>query len=73
MESKHQHTAEPIKEKPEVLAHMEDKSELGEDKHGASADYTGAERKTDPAEIALVRKIDWRLMVRMYPGLWLSE
>jgi hypothetical protein len=30
-----------------------------------SADYTGAEAKTDPAEIALVRKIDWRLMVRI--------
>jgi hypothetical protein len=30
-----------------------------------NADYTGAEAKTDPAEIALVRKIDWRLMVRM--------
>lgn len=29
-----------------------------------SGDYTGAEAKTDPAEIALVRKIDWRLMVR---------
>lgn len=28
-----------------------------------NADYTGAEAKTDPAEIALVRKIDWRLMV----------
>lgn len=27
-----------------------------------NADYTGAEAKTDPAEIALVRKIDWRLM-----------
>ncbi|KAF2032924.1 major facilitator superfamily transporter [Setomelanomma holmii] len=26
------------------------------------ADYTGAEAKTDPAEFALVRKIDWRLM-----------
>jgi hypothetical protein len=27
-----------------------------------SADYTGAQAKTDPAEIALVKKIDWRLM-----------
>lgn len=27
-----------------------------------NADYTGAEAKTDPAEIRLVRKIDWRLM-----------
>lgn len=30
---------------------------------GQHADYTGAEAKTDPVEIALVRKIDWRLMV----------
>lgn len=28
------------------------------------ADRTGAVAKTDPEEIALVRKIDWRLMVR---------
>ncbi|KAG9375523.1 hypothetical protein A1F94_013898 [Pyrenophora tritici-repentis] len=62
MESKRQHMPEPINEKPEILAHTEDKSELGDDKHAASVDYTGAERKTDPAEIALVRKIDCRLM-----------
>lgn len=30
-----------------------------------NADHTGAVAKTDPAEIALVRKIDWRLMVRL--------
>ena len=40
-----------------------DKSELGPDKHAGAVDYTGAEAKTDPEEIALVRKIDWRLMV----------
>lgn len=28
-----------------------------------NADFTGAAAKTDPVEIALVRKIDWRLMV----------
>lgn len=28
-----------------------------------NADFTGAVAKTDPVEIALVRKIDWRLMV----------
>lgn len=28
-----------------------------------NVDHTGAVAKTDPAEIALVRKIDWRLMV----------
>lgn len=45
------------------MAHLEDKSELGPDKHAGAVDYTGAEAKTDPEEIALVRKIDWRLMV----------
>jgi hypothetical protein len=34
-----------------------------------NADYTGAEAKTDPAEIALVKKIDWRLMVRLLQPL----
>jgi hypothetical protein len=29
-------------------------------------DYAGAVAKTDPAEIALVRKMDWRIM----PTLW---
>lgn len=63
MDSKHQATVEPIDEKPVVVAHLDDKSELGPDKHAAAVDYTGAERKSDPEEIALVRKIDWRLMV----------
>jgi hypothetical protein len=65
MDSNHQAPIEPIDEKPTVVAHIDDKSELGPDKHGAAADYTGAERKSDPEEIALVRKIDWRLMVRI--------
>jgi hypothetical protein len=52
--------------KPTVITHLEDKTELNHDKHveEKNADYTGAEAKTDPDEIALVRKIDWRLMVR---------
>lgn len=29
-------------------------------------DYSGAVKKTDPAEIKLVRKLDWRIM----PTLW---
>jgi hypothetical protein len=43
--------------------HFEEHADL---KHVAveNTDYTGAEAKTDPAEIALVKKIDWRLMVR---------
>lgn len=31
----------------------------------ASVDYAGASRKTDPAEIALVRKLDWCMMVSL--------
>jgi hypothetical protein len=34
-----------------------------------NADYTGAEAKTDPTEIALMRKIDWGLMVRVTRNL----
>jgi hypothetical protein len=64
-----QHAAAQV-EKPTPTMHLEDKTELSSDKHATfpvNADYTGAEAKTDPAEIALVRKIDWRLMVRTYP------
>lgn len=35
-----------------------------------NADHTGAVAKTDPVEIALVRKIDWRLMVCLFPDRW---
>lgn len=59
--------AVPQHEKPAVVQY-EDKTEDNPGLHKSpgvveSADYTGAEAKTDPAEIALVRKIDWRLMV----------
>lgn len=37
------------------------------DAEGAIAvDYSGASKKTDPAEIALVKKLDWYIM----PVLW---
>ena len=65
MDTKRQPVVEPTDEKPTIVAHLEDKSELGPDKHAGAVDYTGAEAKTDPEEIALVRKIDWRLMVRI--------
>jgi hypothetical protein len=65
MDTKRQPIVEPTDEKPAIVAHLEDKSELGPDKHTGLVDYTGAEAKTDPEEIALVRKIDWRLMVRI--------
>jgi hypothetical protein len=61
MDTKQQHIVHD--EKP--TAHFDEKAEIHEMKPVAleNADYTGAEAKTDPAEIALVRKIDWRLMV----------
>jgi hypothetical protein len=62
METKHQHVVQD--EKP--TTHFDEKAETHKIKPVAveNADYTGAEAKTDPAEIALVRKIDLRLMVR---------
>lgn len=37
--------------------------EEGETQSEVSVDYAGASRKTDPAEIALVRKLDLCMMV----------
>lgn len=34
-----------------------------------SGDYAGAAAKTDPVEIALVRKLDWRIMVSRVTSL----
>lgn len=57
---------QPVVQDGKSTKHFEEKAELNDVKPAAleNADYTGAEAKTDPAEIALVRKIDWRLMVR---------
>jgi hypothetical protein len=56
---------QPIVQDEKSTKHYEEKTDLEKVKPGLleNADYTGAEAKTDPAEIALVRKIDWRLMV----------
>lgn len=44
---------------------FEEKVELNDGKQPTAdnVDYTGSVAKTDPVEIKLVRKIDWRLMV----------
>ena len=47
-----------------VQYHLEDGKAQAEVNDGA--DYSGAVAKTDPAEIALVKKLDWRIM----PTLW---
>ena len=56
---------QPITQDEKSATLHQDKAALDGVKPAAleNADYTGAEAKTDPAEIALVRKIDWRLMV----------
>lgn len=56
---------QPIVQDEKSNKHFDEKAELSDVKPAAleNADYTGAEAKTDPAEIALVRKIDCRLMV----------
>jgi hypothetical protein len=48
-----------------IISHFDEKAGLDDTKHLATGnvDYTGSTAKTDPVEIRLVRKIDWRLMV----------
>jgi hypothetical protein len=50
--------------------HVDDVASSEKDlKHEApleGADYTGAVAKTDPAEIALVRKLDYRIMPALF-------
>ena len=57
--------AEAIIEGEKNTRQYEEKADLESVKPvaGDNADYTGSVAKTDPKEIALVRKIDWRLMV----------
>ena len=60
------------------MAHMMEKSEvrnlekqfeeqLEDQKPTGTEDYSGAVAKTDPAEITLVRKLDWFIL----PTLWI--
>lgn len=51
--------AETVQDKADVF-HDDDVKKDVENSHG---DYSGAVKKTDPAEIALVRKLDFRIMV----------
>ena len=65
---------EPIVEKE--TRHYDEKTDLESIKPvagGGNADYTGSVAKTDPREIALVRKIDWRLMVGFESGIEWGE
>ncbi|TFL04209.1 major facilitator superfamily domain-containing protein [Pterulicium gracile] len=38
----------------------------------AKVDYSGAFEKTDPKEIALVKKLDWRIMPMLWSMYWLN-
>lgn len=62
-------TQEAVIESEKNARHYDEKTELESIKPvgGGNVDYTGSVAKTDPKEIALVRKIDWRLMVRPSP------
>jgi hypothetical protein len=60
-------SARKMDTKVQPIVHDEKSNKHYEEEHVKpgvleSADYTGAQAKTDPAEIALVKKIDWRLM-----------
>jgi hypothetical protein len=48
-----------------ITSRFDEKAGLDDVKYLATGhvDYTGSTAKTDPVEIRLVRKIDWRLMV----------
>jgi hypothetical protein len=56
---------EPVIETEKNARLYDEKAELESVKPaaGGHVDYTGSVAKTDPREIALVRKVDWRLMV----------
>lgn len=59
--------ADPIMEKKQ-LEHSEHIEDLDEEKlkqKTGKQDYSGAAEKTDPVEIALVRKLDRWIMVRI--------
>jgi hypothetical protein len=56
-------------EKPTMISHLENGDTELNVKDARSpplGDYSGAMAKDDPAELALVRKLDWRIM----PTLW---
>lgn len=63
------HDAAPVVESEKAGVDYVEKNSFAEEPIKPSAlekvDHTGAVAKTDPEEIALVRKIDWRLMVRL--------
>ncbi|CAI7661271.1 unnamed protein product [Penicillium pancosmium] len=58
-------------EKPGVL-HREDTIDQEKQKQLKDVDYSGATKKTDPAEIRLVRKLDMWIMPTLWLMYWLN-
>lgn len=54
-----------IETKPPA-SHLEEVEMSSEKVDASQGDYSGAQAKTDPEEIALVRKLDWHIM----PIIW---
>ena len=54
-----------------TVQHIDTKSEVLE-KDDANRDYAGAAAKTDPAEIALVRKLDYRILPTLFVMYFLN-
>jgi hypothetical protein len=62
-----EYTQHPIDGKPVIEQYdVRSNSEKNDIEAKPGADYSGAVKKTDPREIALVKKLDWRIM----PLLW---
>lgn len=65
MDTKQDPGLAPGDEKPQIDRMRTESVVMDDEKAGAAeagVDYTGSAAKTDPAEIKLVRKLDWRIM-----------
>ena len=56
-------TNNPVPEKPQAEEHIEETKRLEHDGVFDARDQFGAHSKVDPAEIKLVKKLDWYIMV----------
>jgi len=54
-----------------AVEHIDTKEEFGE-KDTGNRDYAGAAAKSDPAEIALVRKLDYRILPTLFVMYFLN-
>jgi len=54
---------EPAAQESPILTGLKDERLVQDEQGGPRRDYAGAQKKTDPAEIRLVRKLDSGIMV----------